>query len=46
MSESRVHWRVEGARGNHENTIFFVGRVLGQVQLYREREREGGGGGR
>ena len=41
MSGSRVDWRVEGEWVNHENTILFVGRVLGQVMLYGERERGG-----
>ena len=30
-------------RGNLENTLPFVGRVLGQVRLYGERGRGGGG---
>ena len=34
--------RGEGARGNHENTLLLVGRVLGQVRLYREKGRGGG----
>ena len=29
----------EGARGDHENTLPFVGWVVGQVWLYGERER-------
>ena len=36
----------EGERGDHEPPPLFVGRVLGQVRLYKEREREWGGGGR
>ena len=36
--------RGEVARGDHENTLPFVGRVLGQVRLYRERGRGEGGG--
>ena len=35
---------VEGAWGDHENNLLLVGRVLRQVRLYGEREREGGGG--
>ena len=30
-------------RGDHENTLPLVGRVLGQVQLYGERGRREGG---
>ena len=35
---------LEGAQDDHENTLPLVWRVLGQVRLYGEREREGGGG--
>ena len=28
----------------HDNTLLFVERVLGHIQLYRERQRGGGGG--
>ena len=42
MSGSRVDQQVEGARGDQENTLPLVGKVLGQVQLYGERERGGG----
>ena len=38
------HRRGEGERDDHENTLPLVGRVSGQVRLYRERE--GGWGGR
>ena len=34
MSGSRVDLRGEGEQGNHENTLSFVVRVLGQVLLY------------
>ena len=34
--------RGEGERGDHKNTLPFVGRVMGKVRLYGER----GGGGR
>ena len=44
MSGSRVDWPVEGARGDHKITLLFVGRVLGKVRLYGERERGGRGG--
>ena len=33
----------EGERGDHENTLPLEGRVLGQVRLYGERGRGGGG---
>ena len=39
-SGSRGDRRGEGARGDHENTLLLVGRVLVQVRLYGE----GGGG--
>ena len=41
MSGSRVDQRGEGKRGNHKNILPFVGRVLGQVRFYGERERGG-----
>ena len=46
MSGSRGDRRVEGEWGNHKNNLLFVGRVLGQVRLYGEKENmeEGGGG--
>ena len=31
-----------GKRGDHEPPPLFIGRVLGQVRLYKERERGGG----
>ena len=43
MSGSRVDWRVEGAQGDHKNTLPFLGKLLGQVGLYEEMERGGGG---
>ena len=46
MSRFRVDLRVEVARGDHENTLPFVGSVLGQVRLYGERERGVRGRGR
>ena len=33
----------EGERGDHENTLPFVGRVMGKVRLYGERGRGEGG---
>ena len=45
MSNSSVNCQGEGNRGDHKNTLTFVGRVLGQVRPNGEREREGGGGG-
>ena len=44
MSRSRKDRLAEGDLGNHENTLLFIGRLLGQVWLYGERERGGGGG--
>ena len=41
-SGARRNRRVEGAQGDHENTLLLVGRVSGQVRLYRERGRGGG----
>ena len=38
--------RGEGERGNHENTLPFVERVMRQVRLYKERGRGGWGGDR
>ena len=29
----------ESKQGDHENTLLFVGRVMGQVRLYGERGR-------
>ena len=43
MSGSRANQRKEGERGDHKNTLKFVGRVSGQVWLYRESESGGGG---
>ena len=37
------HWRVEGAQDDHKNDLPSVGKVLGQVRLYGERGRGGGG---
>ena len=39
MSRSRADRRREGDQGDYKNNLPFVGRVSGQVQLYRERER-------
>ena len=38
----RVSWRMRSS-GRHKNNLLFVGRLLGQVQLYGERESWGGG---
>ena len=46
MSGSRVNGRVEGARVDHENTLPFLGRVLGKLRLCRKRDRGGGAGTR
>ena len=40
--EARGNRRGEGERGDHENNLPLVGRVLGQVRLYGERGRGGG----
>ena len=42
-SEARGGRRGEGERDDHKNTLPLVGRVSGQVQLYWERGRRGGG---
>ena len=39
----RGNRRGEGERGDRENTLPLVGRVLGQVRLYGEKGRGGGG---
>ena len=41
-SESRRDRRGEVVQGDYENTLLFVGRVLGQVRLYGKRGRGGG----
>ena len=43
MSGARGYRRGEGERGDNENTLPLVGRVLGQVRLYEERGRGEGG---
>ena len=43
MSGSRVYRQGEGEWGDHVNSLPFVGRVLEQVQFYREMEKRGGG---
>ena len=42
MSGSRVDRQVEGTRGDQNNTLSFVGRVLVTLRLYGERKRGGG----
>ena len=44
MSGSRGDRKIEGERGDHKNTLLFIGRVFGKIWLYRERETGGGGG--
>ena len=44
MFGSRVDRRGKGEQGDHKKTLLFVGRVLEQVRLYRQKERDRGVG--
>ena len=43
MNRSTANRRMKGNQGNQNNTLMFVGRVLGHVWLYEERYFGGGG---